>query len=428
MNATSTFPRAHHSSTARHDDTPPAEYSSLREIYPVRPRREYSPDFSLRPVSPSAVPEPSALRRAHARVDALHRAVRSATSQAPHHSEYTSYSLPRPRAGERFPAPASLSVFNAATATYFWPNFAASSQMKHEPVLYATYHDMSSSSSSDSEDEESTEHQRGASPSSSRYHEGYTPTNTFHAWDERTHTRESSVELPRVNSTSVNRRSRAPTPPISSDLHPIFDIGLPPRQDNRSSIASHSNSPSRRPSPSTASTVHSANDPMSPVHNATQLPSAPAPNQEWLEYAVQIRNPAGPGILYQCGWSTPNRPNAVCHYTAKKQLVKRHVETTHLKIKPYVCTTCGKAFPQKTSLDIHRTMHTGEAPHKCKFECGKSFRDPARRHRHYTDVHHYKPKKPRKNQHGANGQESSPYEILPPVRMHSEPSSTSSRG
>lgn len=45
-----------------------------------------------------------------------------------------------------FPAPPSLSVFNAPTATYAWPNLQASSQMKRNPVLYVDYKDFSSSS------------------------------------------------------------------------------------------------------------------------------------------------------------------------------------------------------------------------------------------------------------------------------------------
>jgi hypothetical protein len=97
---------------------------------------------------------------------------------------------PRPRPGEIFPAPPSLSVFNAPTATYFWPNFAASSQMKHDPVLYAKYHDMSSSSgSSDTDDSEygPTEDQHGEFPPSPRY---TNPSRT------RTSTRESSLETP----------------------------------------------------------------------------------------------------------------------------------------------------------------------------------------------------------------------------------------
>ncbi|KAJ7228670.1 hypothetical protein GGX14DRAFT_70387 [Mycena pura] len=81
-----------------------------------------------------------------------------------------------------------------------------------------------------------------------------------------------------------------------------------------------------------------------------------------------------------------------CAYQSKKQLVKRHIETTHLEFKPFVCDICSKAFPQKTSLDIHHNGHTGNTPHECIYKCGHSFKDPARRHRHHVDKHGHKPK------------------------------------
>ncbi|KAJ7129691.1 hypothetical protein C8R44DRAFT_777410 [Mycena epipterygia] len=394
--------------------------------------------------------------RAHARADALDRAVRSASSkrthgsftQEPYHVESSSRSS-TPRSIERFPAPPSLSVFNAPTATFFWPNFRASSQMKHGPVLYARYHDMSSaSSSSDSEDSQfgSEDIRRVSSPPPScRGRPGpdevYTPTlkerppGTYRK-------REPPVEIQRSNPFPVNRSiyvlgSERPTSPESSNASEyasgIFDIGLPPRQDHRSSFAvgpSVSALGSRRPSPSTTtSTVYSESDQMSPTLSHPvpgQLLAAHTPIQNWETYAIQIRNPEG-GIAYQCTWSTPDGP---CHYWSKKQLVKRHVETTHLKFKPFVCDICSKAFPQKTSLDIHRHGHTGDTPHQCIYSCGKSFKDPARRHRHHVEAHGYIPKQGKKKQQAAGNQmqEPSPYESLPPLRINSDTNSTSSRG
>jgi hypothetical protein len=60
-----------------------------------------------------------------------------------------------------------------------------------------------------------------------------------------------------------------------------------------------------------------------------QLPPAPVPSQNWEHHAIQIKNPEG-GVAYQCIWATPDGP---CNYWSKKQLVKRHIETTHLKFK-----------------------------------------------------------------------------------------------
>ncbi|KAJ7904503.1 hypothetical protein B0H14DRAFT_2328194, partial [Mycena olivaceomarginata] len=317
------------------------------------------------------------------------------------------------RPGERFPAPPSLSVFNAPTATYFWPNFAASSQMKHDPVLYAKYHDMSSSSgSSDTDDSEygPTENQHGEFPPSPR-------------------PRKSS--LTRCTSPTNNLIFRRSNP---SSAYRLVD-NLKSDFDHRSSFASHSTFQSRRPSPSTASATHSAvhseNDPASPVdtrHIHAQMASPHGPTQDWEAHVVKITNPEDGSAAYQCTWTTPEK---TCHYWSKKQLVKRHVETTHLKFKPFVCDICSKAFPQKTSLEIHRHGHTGDTPHQCNYNCGKSFKDPARRHRHHVEVHGYVPKPGKKKQQRsgtAEEQDPSPYESFPPVRMNSDTNSTSSRG
>ncbi|KAJ7498936.1 hypothetical protein FB451DRAFT_1203533 [Mycena latifolia] len=437
MNAIPPYHSSRDSRSIKHFDA--LEHGSLRQINPLRPRHEYrapDSDFTLRPVplSPRVVPESSdAIIRAQARADALHRAVKSASSkrtQGPsYYVESSRYSTPAtPRPTERFPAPPTLSVFNAPTATFLWPNFQASSQMKHGPILYARYHDMpSSSSSSESEDSQlgSEDVRRLSSPSSSDGGPMYTPKGNPRTFDEppSAFRRQPSVETQRLNASPVNRsvhildseRRASPDPDCfnCSEYAPAtFDVGFPSRQG------------SRRPSPSAASSVDSGSNRLSPLNTSSQLPSSPAPNQNWENHAIQIKNPEG-GVAYQCTWSTPDGP---CHYWSKKQLVKRHVETTHLKFKPFVCDICSKAFPQKTSLEIHRHGHTGDTPHQCIYNCGKSFKDPARRHRHHVETHGYVPKQGKKKQQGAGTQmqlESSPYESLPPVRMNSDTKSIS---
>lgn len=154
------------------------------------------------------------------------------------------------------------------------------------------------------------------------------------------------------------RSPASPGPSISSDLPPIFDIGLPPRQDHRSSFASYSTSQSRRPSPSTASTAHSAvhseNYPASPVdtrHIYAQMASPHGPSQDWEAHVVKITNPEDGSAAYQCTWTTPEK---ACHYWSKKQLVKRHVETTHLKFK---CATFFLAHSFGLLIAVYNVDH-----------------------------------------------------------------------
>ncbi|KAJ7433832.1 hypothetical protein B0H11DRAFT_748844 [Mycena galericulata] len=462
--------RGPHSDVPRYDIL---ESTSLRQIHPLRPRQEYrapESDFPLRPVSvsPPIRPESSdeGMSRAEARQDALHRTVNKRTqgqiTDFSSHGQTPAYSSTSRATGDhRFPAPPSLSVFNAPTATYLWPHFQASSQMKHGPVLYAIpYSDrhMPSSYCSDSDSEDSelgSEGLRRVASPPARHHrpDGRPHRNTFRPWEDPPHAsppsfsqRKSSVEIQHfISSRELHDRSlhilnselqASPESTTSSEhASPIqYDIGLPPRQDHRSSFAvgpsrGVSAPVSRRASPSTALTVHSDSNQLSPLdsHPAPSQPLPPTPIPNWEDYAVQTRNSESV-VLWQCRWCPPDSED-ICLYTAKKQLVKRHIETTHLKFKPYICDICTKAFPQKTSLEIHRHGHTGEQPHVCQFHCGKSFKDPARRHRHHVDVHGYIPKQGKKKQQGSGTQiqDPSPYESLPPLRMNSAKSASSSR-
>ncbi|KAJ7179144.1 hypothetical protein C8R46DRAFT_626695 [Mycena filopes] len=353
------------------------QYASLQQIYPMRPRHEYrasDSDFPLRPVSLSPPPPPPARRspgvavaRAHARVDVLNRTISSTSTHRPsgrvehsHQVDSSSYSASRPRAQERLSSAPSLSVFNAPTATFYWHNLVASSQMRHDPVLYATYHNRPSLSAdlvSDSDSEDSSEDER-RTPSSSTYRRRDERTalvaGGFESFrDSVVHKREPSVDISQPSSqraiSAVNpRRRTSPASSTSSD-HPIFDIGLPPRQDHRSGPTYSSSS---RTSPSTTSTARSEGAPTSPGSSQQVATGLPAPNRNWENHAIPLGNKEGPA-QFQCTWIllATGQP---CPYFAKKQLVKRHVQTTHLKMKPYICDVCEKGFPQKSSLEIHR--------------------------------------------------------------------------
>jgi hypothetical protein len=52
----------------------------------------------------------------------------------------------------------------------------------------------------------------------------------------------------------------------------------------------------------------------------------------WEDYCEKYKDSDGKYIL-RCTWGSSTPGGEVCGYTSKKQLVKRHIETTHLKLK-----------------------------------------------------------------------------------------------
>lgn len=42
--------------------------------------------------------------------------------------------------------------------------------------------------------------------------------------------------------------------------------------------------------------------------------------------------------------------------------------------KPYKCVECGQNFAHLSTLNSHKTIHTGEKAFKCEI-CGKAFRE-----------------------------------------------------
>ncbi|KLO07538.1 hypothetical protein SCHPADRAFT_945187 [Schizopora paradoxa] len=130
----------------------------------------------------------------------------------------------------------------------------------------------------------------------------------------------------------------------------------------------------------------------------SSLPPPPPRNKNaWKDHAVLVKG-AQDQTEFRCVWhgGESGKDTDICGYTAKRHLVKRHIETRHLQFKDHKCEYCGKAFPQRVSLMIHVNRHTGEKPHKCRYDCDKTFSDPARRHKHMVEAHGYNPQGPRK--------------------------------
>ncbi|PIL28747.1 transcription factor [Ganoderma sinense ZZ0214-1] len=105
----------------------------------------------------------------------------------------------------------------------------------------------------------------------------------------------------------------------------------------------------------------------------------------WIKYVYPSpEHFAGP--YFRCVWQDKSGP---CKYHSKKFLLRRHIESKHLKLRPHKCSYCGKGFYQKSNLFTHLNTHTGDTPHKCHY-CEMYFKDPARRYKHMTEVHQHR--------------------------------------
>ncbi|KAK6762608.1 hypothetical protein RB195_023363 [Necator americanus] len=56
----------------------------------------------------------------------------------------------------------------------------------------------------------------------------------------------------------------------------------------------------------------------------------------------------------------------------KRDRLRIHILHVHENHRPHLCTVCGKAFSQSSSLNKHLRIHSGERPYKCTF-CPKAF-------------------------------------------------------
>lgn len=305
--------------------------------------------------------------------------------------------------------PVSLSIFNSPTATYMWPGFQAASQMRHPPVIYVNY-DNKDSTRSPSTSSVSSFHNSPTFSSPATSHPDYLVTTV----------------VPRKRSSPpAECTSPDGTPSFTTLVKPLSHVYLGDRdvgQRNTQGLQRNDGLP-RLPgcgpsnqviSPNSSSNSASSDDERrAPREDSPQAseasersltagpvicrPSPKSDGEAWEKYAKPTLSSDGTTRRWQCTWSTSELGRVIdCQYTSKKQLVKRHVETTHLRFKPFVCEVCKKGFPQKTSLDTHMHGHTGSTPHACRYECGMSFKDPARRHRHMVEEHGYVPRQSKK--------------------------------
>ncbi|XP_027951327.1 zinc finger protein OZF-like [Eumetopias jubatus] len=93
-----------------------------------------------------------------------------------------------------------------------------------------------------------------------------------------------------------------------------------------------------------------------------QKPNKRVSNGKHLKYSLDLFTQTG-----NCGRKQAGKGNGY-----EKSFLHTEHEKTHVGLKYYECSECGKVISKKSRLIVHQRTHTGEKPFKCS-GCGKAF-------------------------------------------------------
>ncbi|KAI0921752.1 hypothetical protein AcW2_006633 [Taiwanofungus camphoratus] len=340
-----------------------------------------------------------------------------------------------------------LSVYESPTATYMWPRFDPEVHAPQDdgPVIYVTYKSHSTGSPENlrsnsmptldgqklnhsdrvrpAQIQGSTPYPRKRSSSIETESSPSSPSDRFfkHARSHAQRSLHDADTSPRGSAFSPADFSRPATRPPDKDLHATFGrLDIESEQSDeepfQESLSQHTRSPALHHDQRTIAPASHSSHGVSRMA-AGDVTAQLAGGEEWMRYA-QPPDTSSNSSLYSCSWPIKDKAGQItpCGYSSKRHLVKRHIESKHLQLRPCVCHICGKGFSQKSNLETHLNTHTGDAPHKCPYpNCGEYFKDPARRHRHMKAVHQHvssRTKKNRKEVDGTSPEVSDPEEGL----------------
>lgn len=320
------------------------------------------------------------------------------TLSSSHHDEGSDADKPKPNS--------ALRQFATPTGTFRWAGLGHAKDAWRQDVREYRDTDSSSGSSYTRESSPATTSQSGASPklsiSSLCHTEAPTVTTLLESLQ-----RTSIVDKP---SSPVTHRSESPQPSSS-----------PENSRQEGCVESQQSHTRQSPDPIVPSprTIETNSD----LSRSTSIPRESSsrgrvPNYDkkaWEKYAVKKADNVKE---YTCQWSQhfPDR-SLTCTYEALRPLMKRHVETVHLKYKTHSCKYCDRLFPQKANVEVHESSrHTKSKNNVCPYEeCGLRFNDPARLHRHKVEAHGYIPKETkRRKKNGTEVARSADYESVQP--------------
>ncbi|KAF8655230.1 hypothetical protein AX16_003136 [Volvariella volvacea WC 439] len=227
--------------------------------------------------------------------------------------------------------PPSLSVYNAPTATYAWPRLQPASEMSGSPVIFVKYANSETPSPPPT---------YSATPSPQ-------PSDCSRSPKRSREDSESDPELPAYVDTRPDH--------VLSRSATTVGVSVTTSQLDRLRLSSRDASPIPEGNryPPIPAPVSSRASSMNAIINGGSLSRSSSRTEvNWEHYAVRERRN---GVtVFRCRWvKEQDGKHGECGYTAQKQLVKRHIDTTHLR-KKFPADPIFVIFVEKP---IHRKHH-----------------------------------------------------------------------
>jgi hypothetical protein len=181
----------------------------------------------------------------------------------------------------------------------------------------------------------------------------------------------------RVRSSPYHQQTRSwPIALHPSASHPHPTSSGPCHNRNPSGNSHSTGSPPRTPPTPSSPTLSTKNE--SAQSSSTTSPPVAVNTDDYIQRIS--------GGKSKCIWNDAS--GIECGFQSSSSLVKRHVRTVHLKIRPVICPQCGQNFATKFHLKTHQNIHTGQKPYACP-DCTKTFSNPSSRHHHRVRYHGY---------------------------------------
>lgn len=98
-------------------------------------------------------------------------------------------------------------------------------------------------------------------------------------------------------------------------------------------------------------------------------------DQDYYSFNIKTEATQNNNVWTSC--DTTKCRSFQCYMCSKsyttKQMLKLHINSIHMLLRPFKCEICSRSFADKYTLTTHARIHSGARPYPCPY-CSKTFR------------------------------------------------------